>query len=423
MKGYRMVLVMLSLLLMVAPVGSPGLAQGADPPAAGMGDVTLAGTVAERISYQGYLEQGGSPMNGSVDLTFTLYSDDACSAVVDTIVKNGVSVSEGYFTTELDVTQDNFNGQGLWVGVAAGGNDLGCQEIVPVPYALSLRPGAIISTSTWLQQFPHVQGSLGSSTVWKLGDVKRSGMPPMVDSVYGVRGHAPGGAVDTYGVEGSAEATFGHKAYGVYGSATATEAGGVSYGVYGLGDYGVYGRTDSSSGYGGYFVNTDDGVDIEAAGSGIIKSAAETDIAVSPLKTVVDPLQAGNPEVRPHFNGNVVLRPTASAERFAYLPVDLPSQLFGVSQKLESITVCYYLDQSSSYINDLFVYYTDDDGRVELIFDPTNRTSTSWDCYTVSDPSPGVIEGPVFLRFDLQYGGTGSSHEIHIGKIVLTLVE
>ncbi len=91
---------------------------------------------------------------------------------------------------------------------------------------------------------------------------------------------------------------------------------------------------------------------------------------------------------------------------------------------LDSITVCYQLDQSSSYINDLFVYYTNDNGgRVELISDPTNRTSTTWDCYTVSDPSPGVIESPVFIRFDLQYGGTGASHDIEIGKIILTLVE
>lgn len=374
MKGYRMVLVMLSLLLMVAPVGSPGLAQGADPPAAGMGDITLAATVAERISYQGYLEQGGSPMNGSVDLTFNLYSDDACSAVVDTIVKNGVSVSEGYFTTELDVTQDNFNGQGLWIGVAAGGNDLGCQEILPVPYALSLRPGAKIEGA------PGLTGHLVSaSTVG--GDVTGS----LVQGVV-VGGAAVYGKNETFGM-------------------------------------GVYGESSHAAGYGGYFTHLAGGTALMVDGSGIIKSAAETEIAVSPLKTVVDPLQAGNPEVRPYLNGNVVLRPTASGERFAYLPVDLPSQLFGVSQKLESITVCYYLDQSSSYINDLFVYYTDDDGRVELIFDPTNRTSTSWDCYTVSDPSPGVIEGPVFLRFDLQYGGTGSPHEIHIGKIVLTLVE
>lgn len=374
MKRYRILMLVLGLLLTLAPAGKFGLAQEAEPPSYEMGDVTLAATVAERISYQGYLEQGGNPMTGSVNLTFTLYSDDTCTTDVETIVKNSVPVSGGYFTTELDVTQANFNGQGLWIGVEASGNDLGCQEILPVPYALSLRPGAKIEGA------PGLTGHLvGASTVG--GDIAGSL----------VQGVVLGGAA-VYGKN----ATIG---------------------------MGVYGESSHASGYGGYFTHSGGGTALMVAGSGIIESTAETEIAVSPLKTVVDPDSAGNPEVRPHLNGNVVLRPSASGEHYAYLPVDLPSQIFGVSQKLDSITVCYDLDQSSSYINDLFVYYTDEDGRVELIFDPTNRTSTVWDCYTVSDPSPGVIDGPVFIRFDLQYSASGSSHDIHIGKIVLTLVE
>jgi len=454
--------------LLLALAAGVTLAQEPDSPEGGVqpqGNLAIASIMTNTISYQGMLTEGDSPVDGSRDMIFRLYSDGGCSAQVgDDIDVGSVSVNDGFFDVNLPIDHDDFNGQALWLEAEVGGTAIGCEEIQPAPYALSLRPGATISTSTWLQQFPHVQGSLGSSTIWKLGDVERSGMPPMVDSVYGVRGHAPGSAaVDAYGIEGSAETTTG-EAYGIYGNATATEVGGISYGVYGLGDdYGVYGEStdgagvkgESANSYGVYGISANsigvyawsdnhrgvhsysgsadhaavyacnnNGPAIEADCSGIIKSAAETEIAVSPMKTVVDPSLTGNPEVRPYLNGTVVLRPSASGEHFAYVPVDLTSQLFGVPQMLKSITVCYDLDRTSSYINDLFVYYTGDGGgRVELISDPTNRTSTSWECYEVSDPSPGVIGGPVFIRFDLQYGGTGGSHEVHIGKIVLTLVE
>jgi hypothetical protein len=101
--------------------------------------------VASRISYQGVLKEGGSPVTGSRDLTFKLYTTTDCSGTaLQTINKSGVPVSNGVFSTALDVTATNFNGQALYIQMAVGGTNIGCQEILPVPYALSLRPGTQI---------------------------------------------------------------------------------------------------------------------------------------------------------------------------------------------------------------------------------------------------------------------------------------
>jgi hypothetical protein len=107
-----------------------------------------AATVASRISYQGVLKESGSPVTGSRDMTFNFYTTTDCSgAALQTVAKAGVQVTNGVFSPSLDVTATNFNGQALYVQVVIGGTNIGCQEILPVPYALSLRPSAHIGGS------------------------------------------------------------------------------------------------------------------------------------------------------------------------------------------------------------------------------------------------------------------------------------
>lgn len=62
-----------------------------------------AAALTTAFTYQGQLQDGGSPANGAYDLQFTLY--DALSggaAVGSSVTLNDVSVSDGIFTVELD---------------------------------------------------------------------------------------------------------------------------------------------------------------------------------------------------------------------------------------------------------------------------------------------------------------------------------
>jgi hypothetical protein len=133
------------VILLALSAGS-GRAQA---PVEDTGEASLTAVVSSRISYQGVLSEGGVPVTGTRDLIFRLYTNSTCTAQVGgDINKPGVGLSNGFFTVELDVDQAHFNGQGLWLKVFTGATGLGCQALLPAPYALSLRPGAQISAST-----------------------------------------------------------------------------------------------------------------------------------------------------------------------------------------------------------------------------------------------------------------------------------
>jgi hypothetical protein len=233
-------LVAVTMLFLVGSIAAGPPSQ--DPGTAG--GISLAGTVASKISYQGRLtDAGGNPLDGSYNLVFQLWDDaTAGSQVGSDIVRNSVPVSNGLFTVELDVPQDAFNGQGLWLQVSVSGQTLSPrQELLPVPYALSLKPGA------------HVEGD-SSDTIFSAtntgdGDALRgSTSNPSGHGVYGEATNS--GDVRNYGGFFVAEGTRGR---GVYGKAANT-ADEVNYGGFfyasGVQGRGVFGQAEGSEGIG-----------------------------------------------------------------------------------------------------------------------------------------------------------------------------
>jgi len=223
MKGKGiLVSVCVAGLLLALTLGS-GLAQGPEERAEPQGTPVIEAVVSSKFTYQGMLREDGAPVTGARDMVFALFSDDACTAMVGgEISMPGVEVDQGIFSVELTVSQSSFNGQGLWLGIQVEGTSVGCQEILPVPYALSLRPGARIE---------------GVQENW--------------DAVHAVN---TAGAGASYGVYARSYAPQGR---GLYGYASATS------GV----NYGVYGRSDSSTGAGVYARGYDAGADLILAGN------------------------------------------------------------------------------------------------------------------------------------------------------------
>ncbi|MGA9349288.1 MAG: hypothetical protein WBW48_10875 [Anaerolineae bacterium] len=228
----------------------------------GSGKIMLAGTVASKISYQGRLtDAGGNPFSGNYNLVFQLWDDaTAGSQVGGDIVRNNVSVSNGLFTVDLDVPQDAFNGQWL----------LPRQELLPVPYALSLRPGAWIEGNSTDPAVTVTNGGLFGTAVKAHADglgidalgqtgVYAQGWVLGVDAygMVGVRGQGDIGVrgEGLTGVHGESE-----MGYGVVGATSAPMTATYAAGVYGQSingrgvigesqfDVGVYGQ--SSGGFG-----------------------------------------------------------------------------------------------------------------------------------------------------------------------------
>ncbi|MCP4544180.1 MAG: hypothetical protein GY832_44275, partial [Chloroflexi bacterium] len=184
--------------------------------------------VAAKINYQGRLTSpGGTPLDGEFDMRFQVYDDPSNGTTLwDSGILN-VTVDQGLFNVELAVDPTDFNGQGLWLRIYVDSEWLSPrQELMPVPYALSLRPGAEIK---------------GDPTGWEGWVLKTSmdGAFPLAKAILGST--ATGTAV--YG-----ESTGGWGLQGYSGS-----------------NWGVFGSSDAGSG--GYFSSAD-GYGIQASSTG-----------------------------------------------------------------------------------------------------------------------------------------------------------
>lgn len=118
-------------------------------------EMVADGAVTPLLQYQGRLTNpttGENVADGSYSMTFNLYNVDT-GGTAWWSESESVTVHNGLFSTVLGdtVALDHalFNGQALWLGITVGGEDLGPrQQVLPVAYALSLVPGAIVAANS-----------------------------------------------------------------------------------------------------------------------------------------------------------------------------------------------------------------------------------------------------------------------------------
>src|ERR1022692_3940246 len=75
------------------------------------------------FTYQGQLQNNGSPANGLYDFQFRLAADPAGDTILATWLTNAIPVTHGLFTTMLDFGATPFNGSNYWVAVGVRSND------------------------------------------------------------------------------------------------------------------------------------------------------------------------------------------------------------------------------------------------------------------------------------------------------------
>ena len=106
---------------------------------------SFAAPVGTGFSYQGKLGVAGNGANGSYDLRLSLRDALTGGLQLGTSVTNqGVSVSNGLFTTTIDFGPGIFTGQALWLEIGVRTNGVGAfttltprQSLTPTPYAVS----------------------------------------------------------------------------------------------------------------------------------------------------------------------------------------------------------------------------------------------------------------------------------------------
>jgi hypothetical protein len=97
------------------------------------------------FTYQGQLNDGSTPANGSYDLVFTLYTTNTAGiAIAGPATNSAVAVTNGIFTTLIDFGPAVFTGDSNWLEIAVrtnGGSSFTTlvprQLVTPAPYAIT----------------------------------------------------------------------------------------------------------------------------------------------------------------------------------------------------------------------------------------------------------------------------------------------
>lgn len=218
-----------------------------------------AGPVSTAFTYQGFLENGGTPANAAFDMTFVLLDDLGNTVAGPTCIDN-VAVSAGIFTVQLDFGAQ-FDGRARRLGIAVrpGGPVGDCanpggytaltpaQPITATPYALGLRlpfngvdlfPGGSTFTIT-------NETALGfSSASAMLGVIGARPVFPFADNA-GVRGESTVGI----GVLGVTTSDFG-----VVGFASGEGGRGVFARADGANSFAFRGIAADASSWAGFFL-------------------------------------------------------------------------------------------------------------------------------------------------------------------------
>ena len=257
-----------TLWLIVCVLAGLTLAGGA---VGALPDVPEADVAAE-INYQGRLtDAAGAPLNGTHTMRFQIWSAAVDGTQWWDSGDLSVTVVKGLFNVALGVNPRNFNGGELWLRIYVNGEWLTPrQELLPVPYALGLRPGAEITgqpdPAGYVLRVEMAGAHATRAAIWSTTSTGDA-----------VRGRSAGG----YGLAGYTD--DGYAVYGQdAGTTTARGYGGYFTSQNGVGVYGASSATPyyTNMHVPGVYGSSANGVGVYGTGKTGVRGESKTDIAV-----------------------------------------------------------------------------------------------------------------------------------------------
>lgn len=390
-KTFTIGLVFLAAVALFGLAAGFTYAQGPGPgQVADAAPQSAAAVAPGAIPIQGRLTNAsGAPLNGVYTITFRLYEVASGGTAVCGDVRP-VLVTNGLFSDYMDHCYNDIVGQKLWLGVQAEGELAEMtprQVIYPVPYALSLVPGAVISYST-------------SSSILTARN------------------------------SGGGEGIHGRGSPGVLG-----ENGGFGNGIVGragLLGAGVKGEGNALA-FGGLFTNTlggtalraeSDGAALQLGGSGRIESTADSYIFV-PGSALVREEEDNTTRWFMQANGSaLVWRGGTAGNKYIHIPIVLPGVLYGQPVTVKSVTIYYMCENgTNNFITATDLHkQTDADSFVVLVTETTDRATNTASSYTLTPTSNNVLsssQGILMLRLYLKFDN--DTEFIRIGGVRVQL--
>lgn len=319
------------------------------------GSTGITALLSDAIPFQGRLTTAdGTPLEGNHSITLALY-DVAAGGVAQCSTTRTISITNGLFMSDLTGCNASvLDGKQLYLGVKVGADSemTPRQPINAVPYARSLRPGAIINQSSATARGLSVQSTGAGSAGTALWAQNAS----------------------TAGV-------------GIWSTVVGTDAAIVASNN---GTGALFKGFGADGGNDEFRINNDGGIETKAdsylwiPGNAFIKDAS-----------------SDSTRWDTQINGSVrIYRGDVAGNKSVFFPVTIPSILYGRAVKIEEVVVFYKTSNSlNAYITDTRMYRFITVSTPSTIFaDDTDRTSTEDASYTIpvtvttilSDTRPGV---------------------------------
>lgn len=400
--------------------GSIGLVFAQDaPPTVSLDSASEVGAdinaylVSPTISYQGKLVSDGNPVDGLVSMTFRLYNVASSGTPLWTEGPEIITVDKGLFTKilgEKNTLPISEFDQELWLEIDVEGTPLPRQKMMGAPYAFSLAPGADIS------------GSIASPN--SLVDVLNYG------DGYGTVSWSSDGV----GLLASSTSDHGLQAQsigtGLAGSAlyarNPNEAG-----------IALWAHNDSETSNDAALVFSNDGTGILMKGfggdggedefrllnDGTIETKADSIIFIPALNMVA----AQESDIIKYVynqNGSIDIFQESGGGTpegaWFYLPIDIPTVLYGHPVKLEQITIYYRCSNGNyGYIAETDLIQQTSAITGDMIFSDLNDyKNTTASAYTLNLDyiNPGSLNLAFYVVFeDIWYPVTIGGVQVRLG--------
>ncbi len=140
--------------------------------------LTLASpVVAQPFTYQGVLKQNGQPVNGTLSISFKLFTALTGGSQVGSTITQNVNVQNGLFTVQLDFG-NVWDGSDRYLEISVGSTTLSPRvKINPTPYAST----AFFAQRPWQTSGSNIfyaAGNVGIGTNSPQGDLHVRSLPP-----------------------------------------------------------------------------------------------------------------------------------------------------------------------------------------------------------------------------------------------------
>lgn len=339
----------------------------------------VSAAMSDIIPFQGRLtNSAGVPLNGTYSIRLALYDVSTGGTALCSDTDN-VAVTNGLFTFNMNFCDpDVTDGQQLYLGVKVGADAemTPRQAIYPVPFARSLRPGAIIN-----------QTGTGAHAL----TVKSAGSAEGGAALLAQNTHATGGI-------------------GVWAQAGGNDAAIVSR------------NTGSGALFKGF--GNDGGEDeFRVNNNGSIESKADSYIFV-PGAALVKNLSSDTTrwDIQPSGAARI-WRGATTGNKYVYYPLVIPTQLYGRAVKVENVTIYYRVaDGTKGFITSTELRKpTDADSYAALVTDTTDRTSTTASSYTLTPTSNNVLSASEGLIVMFYFNFSDDTNWVQIGGIRVQL--